>query len=144
MIAGLASPSLRPIPVEVLRHWYAERTTRSSIRQVADAAGVGRSTLHKFVTAGTHPHPRIRRLLALFYEYERDREPDGGPLPPEADALEMLLGGVERGSTRVRCTREMLDALDRAHEHEGRAPPGWSVRLREETNRLAAQLPQQP
>lgn len=57
----------RAVPVEVLRAWYAEQQDHSSLRALSLAAGVGRTTLHKFVSGRTDPYPRTRRLLALHY-----------------------------------------------------------------------------
>jgi hypothetical protein len=43
----------RTVPVEVLREFARSQVELSSIRLVAEDAGVGRSTVHKFISAGT-------------------------------------------------------------------------------------------
>lgn len=58
---------LRAIPLETLRASVVAETERSSLRDVAERAGIGRTTLNNFVYHATTPHPRIRRLLALWY-----------------------------------------------------------------------------
>jgi hypothetical protein len=56
----------RAIPVDVPRDFARTQTEITSIRQVADDVGVGRSTLHKFILGRTAPQPRVRRLLAVL------------------------------------------------------------------------------
>lgn len=56
----------RAVPLYLLREFYMDMVELTSLRDVASAAGIRRSTLRNFV-AGTIPHPRIRRLLALYY-----------------------------------------------------------------------------
>ena len=50
----------------VLRAYAQAETERSSMRAVAERIGMGRTTLYNFL-AGANPHPRVRRLLALWY-----------------------------------------------------------------------------
>jgi hypothetical protein len=61
---------LRAIPLDTLRAFVLAESERSSLRDVAEQAGVGRTTLRNFICAETTPHPRIRRLLALWYVRE--------------------------------------------------------------------------
>jgi transcriptional regulator with XRE-family HTH domain len=56
----------RTIPEEVLRDFYTDQIELSTLKQVADRAGIGRTTLHNFMN-GSSPHPRTRRLLGLYY-----------------------------------------------------------------------------
>lgn len=57
----------RAVPLYLLREFYMDMVELTSLRSVASAAGITRSTLHKFVADGSVPHPRTRRLLALYY-----------------------------------------------------------------------------
>jgi hypothetical protein len=57
----------RSVPLDVLRDFARSEAELTSIRLAAEDAGVGRATPHKFITAGTKPHLRVRRLLALWY-----------------------------------------------------------------------------
>jgi hypothetical protein len=55
------------VPVEVLRRHFRDRADRSSVRAVAEALDVGRTTLHTFLAGESAPHMRTRRLLAIAY-----------------------------------------------------------------------------
>jgi hypothetical protein len=78
---------LRAIPLETLRAFILAESERSSLRDVAEKSGTGRTTLHNFVYCSTTPHPRIRRLLALYYMRE------AGPAA-DAHACETLLSAL--------------------------------------------------
>jgi hypothetical protein len=58
---------LRAISLEAIRTFALAACERSSVREIGEQIGVGRTTLHNFVRGITMPHPRIRRLLALWY-----------------------------------------------------------------------------
>lgn len=64
-----APPSLyRSVPVDTLRDCMQEEAERTSIGRAAQAAGVGKNGLAKFIAGETRqPHPRTLRLLALYY-----------------------------------------------------------------------------
>jgi hypothetical protein len=64
----------RAVPVQTLREFARDRAELSSVREVAEEIGLGRTTLHNFISAGTTPHPRIRRLLSLWYLREKEKE----------------------------------------------------------------------
>lgn len=55
----------RAIPVDILRDFARTQTEVTSIWQVADDVGVGRSTLHKFILGPHGTVARVRRLLGL-------------------------------------------------------------------------------
>lgn len=57
----------RDVPVETVRAWARDEAERTSLRALAGRAGLGRTTVQKFITAMTSPHPRIRRALTLLY-----------------------------------------------------------------------------
>lgn len=57
----------RSIPLDVLREAAGEASTVSSVRALADTLGIGRTALQKFIRGETHPHPRVRRLVAEWY-----------------------------------------------------------------------------
>jgi AcrR family transcriptional regulator len=67
----ISPAELRSIPVPVLREFVMQAVETTSVREIATRMGIGRTTLHSFLTAGTSPHPRVRRLLALWYVSER-------------------------------------------------------------------------
>lgn len=71
----------------VLRAYAQAETERSSMRVVAERIGMGRTTLYSFL-AGTNPHPRVRRLLALWYLRETGGE------QVDADACAALLSAL--------------------------------------------------
>src|SRR5688500_4392342 len=81
----------RAVPLAVLRDFARSMAELSSIRLVAEDAGVGRSTLHTFITDGTTPHPRIRRLLALWYLRRQSGLDEIELLRPYVAALDVLL-----------------------------------------------------
>lgn len=94
---------LRAIPLDTLRAFVLAESERSSLRGVAERSGVGRTTLHHFLYRGTRPHPRIRRLLALYYTRE------AGPAA-DASACEVLLSGLP-ADRRADAVAELLAFL---------------------------------
>lgn len=114
----------RTVPVEVLREFARYQAELSSIRLVAEEVGVGRSTLHKFITAGTTPHPRVRRLLALWYLRRLDGIDETELVRPYLSALNILIGGVQEPS-RGPVTTGVLDAVDRGYTASGEETPRW-------------------
>ncbi|HLM68414.1 MAG TPA: hypothetical protein VK358_12835 [Longimicrobium sp.] len=111
--------------MEVLREFVRSYAELSSIRHVADDAGVGRSTVHQFITASTTPQPRVRRLLALWYL----RRLNGGVdevtlLRPYRAALAVLLADVPEPS-RDRVTADVLGSIGRGFTSVEEAVPGW-------------------
>jgi hypothetical protein len=118
----------RAVPVEAMRRFAQDQAELTSIRQVAAEIGLGRTTLHKFVAGETMPHPRVRRLLALWYLRRHGQGADGESLRPYASALQILLGGVP-DEVRARATDEVLDVLRRGYAAGGEPPP-WLDALR--------------
>jgi hypothetical protein len=127
----------RTVPVEVLREFARSQAELSSIRLVAEDAGVGRSTLHKFITAGTMPHPRVRRLLALWYLRRLEGVDEMELVRPYVSALETLVGDVPEPS-RGRVTTDVLDSVDRGYSASGEETPRWVHALRTRLSRTAA------
>jgi hypothetical protein len=114
----------RTVPLEVLREFTRSQTELSSIRQVAEDAGVGRSTVHKFISAGTMPHPRVRRLLALWYLRRLSGIDELELIRPYVSALEVLFGDLPEPA-RGRAMLAVLDDVDRACRDAGEeTPPG--------------------
>lgn len=118
----------REVPLYVLRAWYIDQVELSTIRTVAAAAGLGRTTLHKFVAGETMPHPRIRRLLALHYLRQRDV----GREEQNARAGIQILAAYLPEEARARFIMQALDLLERGFVEWGRLRPEWIARLRAE------------
>lgn len=126
----------RTVPLEVLREFARSQAELSSIRLVAEDAGVGRSTLHKFITAGTTPHPRVRRLLALWYLRRLSGVDEMELIRPYVSALEVLIADVPQPS-RGRVTTDVLDSVDRGYTAVGEETPRWVKVLRTRLSRTA-------
>ena len=115
----------RTVPVEAIRRFAQDETELTSIRHVAAEVGLGRTTLHKFVAGETMPHPRVRRLLALWYLGRHGQTAaEDEAVKPYASALEILLAGVPDDS-RARATEDVLDVLERGYGATGGEPPAW-------------------
>ena len=119
----------RAVPLEVVREFARTRTELSSIRLVAEDAGVGRSTLHKFIAAGTMPHPRVRRLLALWYLRRLEGVDEMELVRPFASALGILLGDVP-GTSQERVRLSILDSIEEGCTAVGEEGPRWVAVLR--------------
>jgi hypothetical protein len=119
----------RTVPLEVLREFVRSQTELSSIRLVAEDAGVNRSTVHKFITAGTTPHPRVRRLLALWYLRRLSGFDEMELIRPYVSALEVLCGDVP-GPSRGRTMLAVLDDVEQAYANAGEEAPRWVNALR--------------
>ncbi|WP_420125279.1 hypothetical protein [Longimicrobium sp.] len=104
----------RTVPVEVIRRFAQDETELTSIRHVAGEVGLGRTTLHKFVAGETVPHPRVRRLLALWY-LRRNADANGAhAVRPDSWALVSLLASsCVPDDLRADAAREILDVLER-------------------------------
>lgn len=76
----------RRVPVEDLRRFAQDETELTSIRHVAAEVGIGRTTLHKFVAGETMPHPRVRRLLAMWYLRRHGNADESEAIRPEESA----------------------------------------------------------
>lgn len=105
---------LRAIPLETLRERARRACEKCSIRAVAAEMGLGRTTLHNFVNEGTKPHPRVRRLVALWFV----AQPDDGEV--EADACEILLAALP-ATARGRAHEDLISFVRELHRRYG----GW-------------------
>jgi hypothetical protein len=119
----------RSVPLEVLRDFARSEAELTSIRLAADDAGVGRSTLHKFITAGTKPHLRVRRRLALWYLRRLPGVHDAELVRPYVSILRVPLADVPELSRR-RVTLDVLDSIGHGYECAGEAKPRWLEVLR--------------
>ena len=121
--------NFRDIPLEVLRDFVRTRSEATSIRQVADEMRVARSTLHSFVTSETTPHPRIRRVIALWYLDWLQTVPDMDLVRPYAAALDVLTEGMSERQ-REKAVEIVLDGLELGFGSDGESPPRWVGVLR--------------
>jgi hypothetical protein len=125
----------RSVPLEVLRDFARSQSEITSIRLVAEDAGVGRSTLHKFITAGTMPHPRVRRLLALWYLQRLEGVDELELVRPYLAALAILLLDVPDSSLKdVRLA--VLDRIEQGFTDVGEEAPRWVTVLRGRLSRV--------
>jgi len=120
-----------------VRDFARSQAELTSLRVVAEDAGVGRSTLHKFINAGTMPHPRIRRLLGLWYLRRLEGVDEVELVRPYTAALDILMGDMPERS-RERVVVDVLDGLSRGFSTAGEEPPRWIQVLRTRMARTAA------
>jgi len=113
----------REVPIPTLRSWYADRAERSSLRAVGEECGVVHSTLHKFLSGGSTPHPRTRALLAEHYLRAQGVD-DRGPT-----ALRTLAGYFDP-EQREDVLRRLLDVMESECARCGRAAPEWVSTMR--------------
>lgn len=128
----------RAVPLEVLRDFVRSQTELSSIRQVAAEVGLGRTTLNAFINAETNPHPRVRRVLALWYLQKLEQAPDIDVARPYVSALAILLADVP-DDRKSEAEQGLLDLLERTHAAAG-AAPRWLELLRTQP-RLLRRMP---
>jgi|GEM_PF-5028860 len=128
----------RAVPLEVLRDFVRSQTELSSIRQVAAEVGLGRTTLHAFINGETNPHPRVRRVLALWYLQKLEQAPDIDVARPYVSALHILLSDVPE-DRRQEAQQSLLTLLAETHDAAG-AAPRWLELLRTQP-RLFSRLP---
>ena len=114
----------RSIPLEVLREFVRTQAELSSIRTVAGAIGVGRTTLHSFLAeGGTMPHPRVRRRIALWYIAKQNEAPDIDVVRPYVSALSILVAALPEAEQET-ASGLLLEALEGIYA--GRADiPRW-------------------
>lgn len=129
---GPSLAEIRAVPVETLRDWYRELVELSSLRQVAPLCGVGHSTLHNFLS-GASPHPRVKRLLAIYYLVQGSSEDE---TRPARDALAVLSQGID-GHKRDRVVQQILEVVEQAHRQCQAEPPQWLVQI-QALNRASA------
>lgn len=123
----------RAVPVEALREFARDRAELSSVRQVAAEVGLGRTTLHNFISADTTPHPRVRRLLALWYLREKEKEKEGTAVSPETytAALAILLRGIP-AEQQAQARAALVERIAAIHANAGVGLPSSLAELREE------------
>ena len=112
------------VPLEVLREFTRSMAEMSSLRLVAEDAGVSRSMVHQFITAGTTPQPRCRRLMALWYLRRLRGVDELELIRPYASALDVLLADVPAASLR-NVTLTVLRGIAEGFSGEGEEPPQW-------------------
>lgn len=116
----------RAVSVETLREFARDRAELTSVRQVAAEVGLGRTTLHNFISGDTTPHPRVRRLLALWYLREKDNQKAFSPAD-FASALTILLGELP-AEQRAQATAALVDRIAALYASVGVAmPPGLAA-----------------
>jgi hypothetical protein len=113
----------RRIEIEVLREFVRTQAELTSLRAIAEDAGVPRSTVHKFANENTMPHPRIRRLLGLWYLRRAPAEEIAVVLHPWRAAVDKLLSDLA-GPERRLAERELLYALEGIYDIR-RERPRW-------------------
>lgn len=106
----------RRVDVDEIRRWYRDQAELSSVRVLAADAGGGRTTLHHFLAASSHPHPRVRRLLALHYLAHVQRD------APDLQAILCAIPNDDRAAATARLRSEIA----RIHEDYGVDPPAWA------------------
>jgi hypothetical protein len=114
----------RAVPVETLRAFARDRAELSSVRQVAAEVGLGRTTLHNFISEDTTPHPRVRRLLALWYLGEKAKAENTPSPQTYASALAVLLEGVP-AEQQAHAMASLIERIATMHADAGvPLPPG--------------------
>lgn len=117
----------RGVPLATLREYARDRAEQSSLRQVASDVGVGRGTLQNFIRGETSPHPRVKRLVALWYLRERVRDAEAATVEPYEAALEVMVGALpDAGKRQAGLT--VVEIVERVHALLGVAvPPGLAA-----------------
>lgn len=115
--------ALRAIPIPKLRQFYADLAERNSLRIVAGWCGIGHTTLHNFLQ-GAAPHPRVRRMLALYYvTAQQGGDPTGG----RAEAIAALMADIPESQRR----KAVLDILQVLEQGLGAGEvPRWMAAIR--------------
>lgn len=119
----------RSVALEALRDFVRAEVERTSIRELAARIGIGRTTLHSFVGEETTPHPRVRRLLGLWYLKWIEIADEIDAVRPYTGALETLVAGVsdvERAATVGRVLAEVAAGYAAGEN----PPPRWLDLLR--------------
>jgi hypothetical protein len=119
----------RDVPLEVLREAVRSLAEASSLRAVAEDAGVGRSTVHTFASGRTIPHPRVRRRLSLWYLRRVDGLDELELLRPYVAALDVLLADAT-DPVREDVTLDLLRAMENRYSGAGLDAPRWVTIMR--------------
>jgi AcrR family transcriptional regulator len=120
----------RAVPVETLREFARDRAELTSVRQVAAEAGLGRTTLRNFLTRDTTPHPRVRRLLALWYLSEKAKAQKPFSQEDYVSAFDILLEQLP-DDHRARATAALVEELVATYVNAGVEIPPALAELRE-------------
>lgn len=121
----------RDIPIDAVRDLAREHAERSSLRQLAPEIGLGHSTLHNFPN-GAAPHPRVRRLLGLWYLRVTGGNPEELRLSPYVSAMDVLLADVHE-SARARARVSLLECVSDHVYGGGGESPDWLAAQRART-----------
>jgi hypothetical protein len=119
----------RGVPLEVLRDFAHSRAAMTSIRAIADEAGIGRSTMHKFMLGRTDPQPRVRRLLALWYLRTLAEAEIIDVVRPYLSAMGVLLSGIPQHE-RDGATADLAGALSTIYDARASLPQWLQMLLR--------------
>lgn len=125
----------RSIPIEVLRDFARTQAEITSIRLAAEDAGVGRSTLHKFILGKTMPHPRVRRRLGLWYLARQDGAQDIDIIRPYVAAFSLLTSDLP-AEQQAAASCVLLDSLEAVYVD---VRPRWLEVLERERRRIDEQ-----
>lgn len=118
----------RDVPIDAVRELARDHAERTSLRQLAPEIGLGHSTLHNFLS-GAAPHPRVRRLLGLWYLRVTGGSAEEFTIRPYAAAIDVLLSEVPE-AVRDRARADLLGVLERGYRASGVEAPGWLAALR--------------
>ena len=129
----------RTIPIEVLRDFARSAAEQSNIRLVSEDAGISRSCLHRFVSAGTMPHPRVRRMLGLWYIRRLAGVNEIDFLRPYFAALDVLLSDAT-DAVREDVTLDVLKAVETRFGEAGEPAPHWVGVMRDRVTRPRPRL----
>jgi hypothetical protein len=108
------------VPLGTLVSYARRRADITSVRAVALEVGIGRTTLHKYLSGRVRrPEARVQRLLALWYL--------GRIAERKADASAALAVLVEAlpEDAQAAAAADLLDVVERAFTAAGLNPPPW-------------------
>ncbi|HEU0300144.1 MAG TPA: hypothetical protein VFR37_11830 [Longimicrobium sp.] len=114
----------RKIPLEVLRDFAITRCEMTSTRAAAVEAGIGRTTLAYFITGQGKPHPRVLRLLGLWYLRKHAEVPDADIVRPYSAGLAVLLAELPEGE-REQAEAEAIAGLCALYDRHNAPRPRW-------------------
>lgn len=120
----------RDVPLEVLRDFVRSYADVRSIRVIAEDAGLPYNTVRGFVHDGKTPHPRTRRLLALWYLRRLHGVDEFETLRPYVSALRVLLAQAPEPD-RDRVMLAVLAGVESGYAAIDVPPPRWVGMLRD-------------
>jgi hypothetical protein len=119
----------RDVPIDAVRELARDHAERTSLRLLAPEIGLGHSTLHNFLN-GAAPHPRVRRLLGLWYLRVTGGSAVDFSVRRYAEAIDVLLADLPEDA-RDRAAKEVLDFLQSRFQASGTSVPAWLAALRD-------------